>query len=77
MKGPLTLALTKIGDLLLDHKITQAEDGNPMEGINLQIPEYQRPYKWNAQNANQLLDDIEEAREDDKEVYRVGTLIMP
>ncbi len=76
MKGPLTLALTKIGDLLLDHKITQAEDGNPMEGINLQIPEYQRPYKWNAQNANQLLDDIEEAREDDKEVYRVGTLIL-
>ena len=40
------------------------------------IPDYQRPYKWSAQNTNQLLDDIEEAMNSNKEVYRVGTLIL-
>ena len=44
--------------------------------IKLTIPEYQRPYKWTAKNANQLLDDIEEAMYTNKEVYRVGTLIL-
>ena len=40
------------------------------------IPEYQRPYKWTAKNANQLLDDIIRAKNENKEVYRVGTLIL-
>ena len=39
----LKLAITKIGDLLLDGKITQDMDGNPINGINLAIPNYQRP----------------------------------
>ena len=74
--GNLTLAITKIGDLLLDGRITRGEDGKPIGPINLTIPEYQRPYKWTVRNAIQLLDDIIEARNDNKEVYRVGTLIL-
>ena len=42
----------------------------------MKIPEYQRPYKWSARNVNQLLDDIEDAMARNKEVYRVGTLIL-
>ena len=40
------------------------------------IPDYQRPYKWSAKNALQLFDDIMEAKNANKEVYRVGTLIL-
>lgn len=72
----LTLALTNIGDLLLKSKITRKRDGKPIENVRLTIPEYQRPYKWTARNAIQLLDDIIEARNANKEVYRVGTLIL-
>ena len=42
----------------------------------LSIPDYQRPYKWTARNAIQLLDDIIEAMNSNKEKYRVGTLIL-
>ncbi|MBQ9301662.1 DUF262 domain-containing protein [Butyrivibrio sp.] len=72
----LTLGLSKIGDLLLNNKITITDSGSSLENIILTIPEYQRPYKWTAKNANQLLDDIEDARNSNKEVYRVGTLIL-
>ena len=72
----LTLAITKIGDLLLKNKITMQKDGKGIENVKLSIPEYQRPYKWTARNAIQLLDDIIEARNINKEVYRVGTLIL-
>lgn len=72
----LTLSITTIGDLLLEGKITRQKDGKPIENVQLTIPEYQRPYKWTARNAIQLLDDIIEARNDNKEVYRVGTLIL-
>ena len=70
----LTLGITKIGDLLLSNKITKTESGDPMENIRLTIPVYQRPYKWTAKNANQLLDDIEEARNSNKEIYRVSNI---
>lgn len=72
----LTLAITTIGDLLLEGKITRDKDGKPIENVWLSIPEYQRPYKWTVRNAIQLLDDIVEARKGNKEVYRVGTLIL-
>ena len=72
----LVLAITKIGDLLLNNKITVNANGQPMEEISLCIPEYQRPYKWTAKNVNQLLDDIMYAQNNNKEVYRVGTLIL-
>ena len=72
----LILSITTIGDLLLENRISQKEDGKPIENIKLVIPEYQRPYKWTARNAIQLLDDIIEAMNNNKEVYRVGTLIL-
>ena len=72
----LCLGLSRIGDLLLDSRITYDERGNSIDNVELRIPEYQRPYKWTAKNANQLLDDIIEAMNANKEVYRVGTLIL-
>ena len=72
----LKLAITKIGDLLLRDKITQDKSGNAINDIELVIPDYQRPYKWTAKNAIQLLDDIVDAKNENKETYRVGTLIL-
>lgn len=76
MKNNLLLAITKIGDLLIDNKITTDKDGNSIDSVKLLIPEYQRPYKWTAKNVNQLLDDIIFAKNENKEIYRVGTLIL-
>ncbi len=76
MAQSLILGITKIGDLLLDNKITDIGDHKALDNIRLKIPEYQRPYKWSARNVNQLLDDIEDAMARNKEVYRVGTLIL-
>ena len=74
--GNLILSITTIGDLLLESKITKRENDKPINNVRLVVPEYQRPYKWTARNAIQLLDDIIEARNNNKEVYRVGTLIL-
>lgn len=76
MGNNLTLGITSIGDLLLRNRIADTEHGTALENIKLTIPDYQRPYKWTAKNANQLLDDIEEAMNSNKEIYRVGTLIL-
>lgn len=76
MNTGLKLGISKISDLLIDNKITISDDGSSINDIVLRIPEYQRPYKWTAKNANQLLDDIIEAMNANKEVYRVGTLIL-
>ena len=76
MGNGLTLGLTTVGDLLLKNRISKIQGGASLDGIKLTIPEYQRPYKWSAKNANQLLDDIEGAMNTNKEVYRVGTLIL-
>lgn len=72
----LSLAITTVGDLLLANTISYGQGGKPIDGVKLVIPEYQRPYKWSARNATQLLDDIMEAKSCNKEVYRVGTLIL-
>ncbi|MBC3901441.1 MAG: DUF262 domain-containing protein [Acetobacterium sp.] len=72
----LKLAITKIGDILLHDKITLDNEGKSINNINLVIPNYQRPYKWTAKNVIQLLEDIIEARNENKETYRVGTLIL-
>ena len=48
--------------------------------MNLAIPNYQRPYKWNAKNVADLLGDMEEAiasaEKHDDFKYRVGTVIL-
>jgi hypothetical protein len=41
---------------------------------NLQIPNYQRPYKWTRKNVNQLIDDI--LLYSGKSEYRLGTLVV-
>ncbi|MBR4531747.1 DUF262 domain-containing protein [bacterium] len=80
MSDDLILGITKIGDLLVENKISKTNadkaDKKEITNISLKIPDYQRPYKWTAKNANQLLDDIIEAMNENKEVYRVGTLIL-
>ena len=72
----IRLAITTIGDLLFNKKISRAMNNKPIENVNLFIPDYQRPYKWTARNAIQLLDDITDAKNLNKEIYRVGTLIL-
>lgn len=76
MSEGLKLGIATIGDLLLHNQIVRTNDDKAIYDILLRIPEYQRPYKWTARNANQLLDDIENAMRGNKEVYRVGTLIL-
>ena len=76
MGNPLKLAITTIGDLLLKSMFSRDADGKPISDINLVIPNYQRPYKWTGKNVIQLLDDIIEAKNQNKETYRVGTLIL-
>ena len=52
--------------------------------LELNIPNYQRPYKWTAKNVTQLLEDIEEAiknknsfyTKEDSFKYRIGTIIL-
>jgi uncharacterized protein with ParB-like and HNH nuclease domain len=73
---PLKLAITTIGDLFLHNKFSRDEVGKAIPDINLVIPNYQRPYKWTGKNVIQLLDDIIEAKNENKETYRVGTLIL-
>lgn len=75
-KQALQLGIAKVGELLLQGEISRVNDDHPLKAIKLIIPNYQRPYKWTAKNAIQLLDDIIEAKNDNKEVYRVGTLIL-
>lgn len=72
----IDLAVTKIGDLLVDKKISKSNNGSELECVNLHIPPYQRPYKWSTKNVYQLIEDIENAQKDNKEVYRLGTLIL-
>ena len=40
----------------------------------LEIPQYQRPYKWTSRHINQLLSDI--AVHKDKSAYRLGTIVF-
>lgn len=40
----------------------------------IEIPEYQRPYKWQPKNVRQLIEDI--IAHKDKSAYRIGTAVM-
>ena len=42
----------------------------------LTIPSYQRPYKWTANNVNQLITDILTFNAKNKTHYRLGTLVL-
>lgn len=41
---------------------------------NLEIPPYQRPYKWSTKNVMQLLQDVQAHK--NKSVYRLGTVVV-
>lgn len=43
--------------------------------LPLIIPDYQRPYKWQAQHVNQLLDDLFEQQQREQK-YRLGTVVL-
>ena len=43
---------------------------------NLTIPDYQRPYKWQTKQVEQLLNDIEEHRKKEVSRYRIGTVVI-
>jgi hypothetical protein len=44
--------------------------------LELNIPEYQRPYRWHVKNVTILLDDIMKSWKDLKSAYRIGSLIL-
>lgn len=56
----------------LDPKIITVQDVITNDDLN--IPEYQRPYKWTLKNVNQLIDDIFTHKQ--KSSYRLGTLVI-
>lgn len=43
---------------------------------SLTIPTYQRPYRWQDKNVAQLLDDILLAKQNNKNSYRIGSVIL-
>jgi len=53
-------------------KIVNVQDVITNDKLN--IPEYQRPYKWTLKNVNQLIDDIITHKH--KSSYRLGTLVI-
>jgi hypothetical protein len=45
------------------------------QNIALNIPSYQRPYVWPAEDVTKLLDDVEQARKSGQRCYYIGTLL--
>jgi len=41
-----------------------------------QIPDFQRPYSWNAEQISQLIEDLFDAFNDDMEEYFCGSLVL-
>ena len=61
--------------------VAEIKSINNLLGMKLNIPDYQRPYKWAVQNIEYLLSDITNAIEDAKKYragfkYRIGTIII-
>ena len=66
-----------IGDGIL----AEIKSINELLSMNLDIPDYQRPYKWTIQNITDLLDDITNSISDAERYrngfkYRIGTIII-
>jgi hypothetical protein len=45
------------------------------ESLRYEIPPYQRPYSWNQDNVRELLEDVEEAFNEEDPEYFIGSLI--
>jgi hypothetical protein len=48
----------------------------PIFTLPLHIPNYQRPYKWQAFDVHQLLDDLQDHFLQRRQRYRLGTLVL-
>ncbi|MBQ5507449.1 MAG: DUF262 domain-containing protein, partial [Prevotella sp.] len=46
------------------------------EDMEYTIPDYQRPYTWNTDQASQLYDDIYESYERGDAQYFIGSLVL-
>lgn len=44
--------------------------------FNLELPTYQRPYRWNKQTAVTLFQDVKQAYQEGRKEYRIGTIIL-
>lgn len=61
--------------------MTEIKSIESLLGMNLNIPNYQRPYKWSINSINTLLEDISNAITDSEKYhndfkYRIGTIIL-
>ena len=61
--------------------MTEIKSIDELLDMNLDIPNYQRPYKWSIQNIQDLLNDITNAITDSEKYrnnfkYRIGTIIL-
>lgn len=46
------------------------------EGMQMQIPPYQRPYRWGYKNVKQQLEDIATNKNAGKQKCRIGSVIL-
>ena len=65
----------------MSKELKRIQSINELLSINLDIPDYQRPYKWDTHNITDLLNDIQNAIADkdrygDSFKYRIGTIIL-
>lgn len=65
--------VARLGSIKYKEEVSIIEILN-IEGLNL--PNYQRPYKWERKHIRNLFYDIREAIEKDISVYRIGSIIL-
>ena len=74
-QGLIKVAVCNVAQLLRGGNI-QVQDQADIQG-KLKIPEYQRPYIWNAEQLDQLITDIEEHQKKSKRsAYYLGSIIL-
>jgi uncharacterized protein with ParB-like and HNH nuclease domain len=60
--------------MLEEHNIISVE--KMLTTLQLEIPDYQRPYKWGKESIRYLVNDIKESMDRGKKEYRIGTIIL-
>lgn len=67
------------GDIKIKVEASEEEQeklGKRLEGFELHIPDYQRPYAWKENQVEILLNDLKDVIESGKESYLLGSLIF-
>lgn len=67
------------GDIKIKVEASKEEQeklGKRLEGFELHIPDYQRPYAWEEKQVEILLNDLKDVIESGKESYLLGSLIF-